>query len=86
MTVPLYKSLFDIEYLLCKEFRALSPFEVEDMSFITVVELFADTRDMQIRSEAQEGPASSGNKYGNYAEPRKKDNRVIRRPAGDSWF
>lgn len=65
----MHELLFEIMYTLCKEFQALTPYEVEDRAFVDVIKLFADTRRMQIRRKKESDP-----------------NRIIMRPAGDSWF
>jgi hypothetical protein len=67
----LYQFLFELEYNLCKEYPALTPFEIEDTSFFEIIDLFAETRAMQIRLKEITDP--------NYEQ-------VIRRPAGDDWF
>ena len=43
-------------YTLCKEFQALTPYEVEDRAFVDVIKLFADTRRMQIRRKKESDP------------------------------
>ena len=70
---PLFEILFNINYQLCKEFPAMTPYDVEKKSFHDVIRLYSDVRAMQIRETKRE------NDKGN-------DNKVIRRPAGDSWF
>jgi hypothetical protein len=42
---------------------------VDERSFVSVIELYADVRRLQIREKKLNDP-----------------NRVIRRPASDSWF
>jgi hypothetical protein len=54
--VPLDQLLFTIEYSLTKEFPALSPFEIEDESFFRVIDLFSDTRRVQITEKEQSDP------------------------------
>lgn len=51
----------------------MTPYDVEKKSFHDVIRLYRDVRAMQIRETKRE------NDKGN-------DNKVIRRPAGDSWF
>ena len=50
----------------------MTPFELENTSFFEVVDLFIDTKKMQMRIEEIQ------------QEPKKE--KVIRRPASDSWF
>ena len=80
MTEPLYKSLFDLEYVICKEFAALTPFTIDEMEYQSVIELFADLRDMQIRNE-KKNPDRSRHNF-----PGRKEDDVIYRPAGDDWY
>jgi len=63
--------LFEFSYHLCKEYPALSPWEIDGKKFRDVIKLFAETRTVQIRS--------------NQEKPERND-RVIRRKAGDNWF
>ena len=71
--MPLHELLFVMEYNLAKEFPALSPFEIEVRSFLQVVALYSDVRQVQIAAKKEE-------------EKRNDPNRIIRRPAGDDWF
>lgn len=68
-----------MEYQLCKEFPALSPFEVEKRTFHEIIDLYARLRDMQIRQnrQAEKQIRHTGKAGGDV---------VIRRPAGDNWF
>ena len=50
----------------------MTPFELENTSFFEVIDLFIDTKKMQMRIEKIQ------------QEPKKE--KVIRRPAGDDWF
>ena len=71
--------LFSVEYQLCKEFPALSPFEIEKRTFHEVIGLYARLRDMQIRQNRQaEKQIRHTGKAG--------EDVVIRRRAGDNWF
>nr|DAU64718.1 MAG TPA: hypothetical protein [Bacteriophage sp.] len=70
---PLFEVLFDINYQLCKEFPAMTPYDIEKHTFHDVIRLYSDVRALQLR-EAKRGDNDSN------------DNRVIRRPAGDDWF
>lgn len=70
---PLFEVLFDINYQLCKEFPAMTPYDIEKRTFHDVIRLYSDVRALQLR-EAKRGDNDSN------------DNRVIRRPAGDDWF
>jgi hypothetical protein len=65
--------LFDLSYQLCKEFPALTPFEIDKTEFNKIIALFSDLRTMQIKNRKEE-------------KIRNDPNRVIRRPAGDDWF
>nr|DAL33194.1 MAG TPA_asm: hypothetical protein [Caudoviricetes sp.] len=63
--------LFNINYQLCKEFPALTPYDVEKRTFHDVIRLYSDVRAMQIRESRHKNRENSG---------------MIRRPAGDDWF
>ena len=63
--------LFNLCYQLCKEFPALSPYEIEETPFVDVIRLYADVRALQIREEKENDPNVK---------------RVIRKRAGDDWF
>lgn len=65
--------LFLINYQLCKEFPALSPYDVDDKSFHAVIKLYSEVRIMQMNEEGLQ-------------EKENNPNRVIRKPAGDNWF
>lgn len=54
--MPLDQLLFTIEYSLTKEYPALSPFEIEERSFFQVIDLFADTRRIQIEDKKTRDP------------------------------
>lgn len=71
---PLYEVLFMVNYQICKEFPAFTPFAIENTSFYEVLQLYIDLRTLQIR-ENDELDTNSSN-----------DNKVIRVPAGDNWF
>lgn len=60
-----------MNYNLCKEFPALTPYDVEEKSFHDVIRLYSDLRQMQIRESVNNDPTHD---------------RVIRRRAGDNWF
>lgn len=68
--------MFSLEYQLCKEFPALSPYELEHRTFSEVIRLYSRVRDMQIRQnrQAEKQIRHAGN------------DTVIRRRAGDNWF
>ncbi len=53
---PLHEVLFSIEYNLCKEFPALSPWEIDERSYHTVIRLYSDTRRIQIRDQELKDP------------------------------
>lgn len=71
---PLYEVLFMVNYQICKEFPAFTPFVIEHTSFYDVIRLYIDLRTLQIRENA-ETDANTNN-----------DNKVIRIPAKDNWF
>lgn len=54
--MPLEEWLFVIEYSLVKEYPALSPFDIDDTSFMKVIDLYSDTRKMQIRVKKESDP------------------------------
>jgi hypothetical protein len=58
---------------LCKEFPALSPYDIEKRTYHDVIRLYADVRAMQIRDAKDNDQQSNTTK-------------VIRRRAGDDWF
>ena len=64
-----------INYQLCKEFTAFTPFMIEEKEFVEVINLYSDLRRLQIR----ENKKTKKDKHGNVK-------KVIRRPAGDNWF
>ena len=68
--------LFIIAYQLCKEFPALSPYDIDEKRFRDVIKLYSDVRTMQIRESKIQKEIEKAN------DP----NRIIRRPAGDDWF
>jgi hypothetical protein len=47
----------------------MTPFDVEEKTFVSVIDLYSEVRKLQIREKKLSDP-----------------NRVIRRPASDSWF
>lgn len=48
--------LFTINYQLCKEFPAFTPYDVDERSFVSVIELYADVRRLQIREKKLNDP------------------------------
>lgn len=77
----MHESLFILSFQLCKEFPAMTPLDIDEKSFDAVIDLFADVRTMQIREKKKE------NKRGLFSKKKtKKNEQIIRRPAGDSWF
>ena len=72
-SVPFSQLLFQINYALCKEYTALTPFEVDEKPYFKVIELFSETREYQI-TIAEENKSKDA------------QTRKIRRPAGDDWF
>ena len=73
--MPVDEALFEMVFCLCKEYPALSPFEIDERRFVDVIDLFADTRRLQIRAEKERD-----------FERTPDAEKVIRREAGDSWF
>lgn len=65
-----------LEYNLCKEFPSLTPLSIEKEGFYDIIDLYIDLRGLQIREETETHKNT------------KKVNgkRLVRRPAGDSWF
>lgn len=65
-----------LEYNLCKEFPSLTPLSIEKEGFYDIIDLYIDLRGLQIREETETHKNT------------KKINgkRLVRRPAGDSWF
>lgn len=68
----MHETLFDLNYQLCKEFPAMTPYDVEDKPFCRVIELYADVRRVQIKERKK------------IETPEKE--KIIRRPASDNWF
>ena len=54
--MPLDEILFSIEYLLSKDYPAFTPFDIEEESFFRILDLFADTRRMQIQEKKLNDP------------------------------
>ena len=48
--------LFNLEYNLCKEFPALSPFDIEVKTYHEVIKLYADMRRIQIHEKDLKDP------------------------------
>jgi len=48
--------LFYIVYQLCKEYPALSPFDLERRSYHAVIALYGDTRGIQIQQKILADP------------------------------
>lgn len=48
--------MFVINYQLCKEYTALSPYEIDDRAFGEVVDLYIDTRKIQMRKNKLTNP------------------------------
>lgn len=53
---PLYETLFTLSYQLCKEFPAITPYDVDEQTYESVIELYADVRRMQLRETKQNDP------------------------------
>lgn len=45
-----------IEHQLCKEYPALTPLNIEDMRFGTVIRLYSDVRSVQLREKELSDP------------------------------
>lgn len=52
----MHQILFEFEYTLCKEYPALSPWEIEQRKFKEVIRLIADTRTVQIGAKKTADP------------------------------
>jgi hypothetical protein len=65
-----------IEYNLCKEFPVLCPLNIEAEGFHTVMDMYIDLRNMQIKKEKEERKNTK----------RVKGKTLARRPARDNWF
>lgn len=48
--------LFNLEYNLCKEFPALSPWDIEIKTYHEVIKLYADMRRIQIHENELKDP------------------------------
>lgn len=53
---PFHEMLFIVEHQLCREFHALSPFDVENRPYHDVIKLYADVRKMQIDTARRNDP------------------------------
>ena len=62
-----------MSYGLCKEFPALSPFDIGEKTSHNVIVLFSRVRILQMKENK-----------GEHRQRVQQD--VIRRPAGDNWF
>ena len=62
-----------MSYGLCKEFPALSPFDIDQKAFHDVIILFSRVRTLQMKESKVTGKQHV-------------QSDVIRRPAGDNWF
>ena len=65
-----------LEYNLCKEFPSLTPLSIEKEGFYDIIDLYIDLRCLQIREETEN----------NKNTKKVNGKRLVRRPAGDSWF
>ena len=45
-----------MSYQLCKEFPALTPYELDNRRFKDVIDLYVDVRQMQIRTKKNSDP------------------------------
>ena len=66
-----------ISYGLCKEFPALSPFDIEKKTFHDVIVLYSKIRKYQIKENKGTVKLETVNRQGK---------NVIRRPDGDNWL
>lgn len=64
-----------MNYQLCKEFPALSPFDVDGKSYHDVIVLFGELRKLQKHNEKIMKKNTT-----------KDGKQIIRRKAGDDWF
>ena len=62
-----------LNYQLCKEFPALTPYEVDEKPYHEVIELYSEVRTLQMNQEKRNPITDNGTK-------------IIRRKAGDDWF
>ena len=69
--------------MICREFQALTPFDLDEKEYGEVIGLFADLRDMQIRNE-NKNPEVKQQKGTTVTE--KNGHKIIRRPASDLWY
>lgn len=53
---PLHESLFAISYNLSKEFPAMCPPMIDEMTFVDVINLYSKVRKYQIREEELSDP------------------------------
>ena len=65
-----------LEYNLCKEFPSLTPLSIEKEGFYDIIDLYIDLRNLQIQQEIEN----------NKNTKKVNGKRLVRRPAGDSWF
>lgn len=68
--------LYLVEYNLCKEFPVLCPLTLESEGFYTVMDMYIDLRNMQIKKSKEERKNTK----------RVKGKTLVRRPARDNWF
>lgn len=68
--------LFQINYNLCKEFPAFTPFEIGKSKYHEVILLYSDVRREQIRQEKEE----------NRKTKIINGKRIPKRRAKDNWF
>lgn len=69
MSLP--DALFMIEHNLCKEYVALTPFDLDERTFREVIKLFSDCKSVHMRQDIKADP----------------DREVkVKVKAGDNWF
>ena len=52
----MYQVLFSINYQLCKEYPALTPWDIDNRSYHDVIILYGETRVVQIRTKKLTDP------------------------------
>lgn len=63
--------LFMINHQLCKEYPALSPYDIDVKTYTSVIDLYCDVRKIQIKTKVNTDD---------------KGEQIIRKKAGDDWF
>lgn len=55
-SISIDELLFSINHQICKEYPALSPYDVNDQKYGAVVQLYCDMRTLQIRQARASDP------------------------------